>query len=53
MEFSKSLVVSELIDYLVKKINYEQYLRDDTTKDEFDARIDNIKELKNVASTYN
>jgi superfamily I DNA/RNA helicase len=53
MESSKELVVSELISHLIKKINYEEYLRDDATKDEYEARIDNIKELKNVASTYN
>jgi DNA helicase-2/ATP-dependent DNA helicase PcrA len=28
-------------------------LREDATKDEFEARMDNLRELKNVASTYN
>jgi superfamily I DNA/RNA helicase len=53
MESSKSMEVSELIDEIIEKINYKDYLRDDATKDEYDARIDNINELKNVASTYN
>lgn len=53
METSKRLEVSDLIDYIIKKIGYEEYLKDDSTPDEFEARMENIKELKNVASTYN
>lgn len=53
MEQSKRLEVSKLIDYIVSKINYEEYLKTDATKDEFEARMENIKELKNVASNYN
>lgn len=53
MEKSKTLVVADLLDYIVERIRYEDYLRDDATKDEFEARLDNLKELKNVASTYN
>jgi DNA helicase-2/ATP-dependent DNA helicase PcrA len=52
-EKSKSMVVSELIDYIIEQINYESYLKEDATQDEYQARIDNIKELKNVACTYN
>lgn len=50
---SKELEVSWLINEIISKINYEEYLRNDATKDEFDARMDNLKELKNVSSTYN
>lgn len=53
MEDSKIQVVSELLDTIIKKIWYEEYLREDATKDEFEARMDNLRELKNVASTYN
>lgn len=53
MDASKRLEVSDLIDFIIEKIWYENYLRDDATKDEFEARMDNLKELKNVASTYN
>lgn len=53
MEASKKLEVSDLIDCIIEKIWYENYLKDDATKDEFEARMDNLKELKNVASTYN
>lgn len=50
---SQKKEVSELIDYIIEKIGYEEYLKSDATKEEFEARIDNLRELKNVASTYN
>lgn len=53
IEASKKKEVSELLDYIIEKIGYEEYLKDDATKEEFEARIDNLRELKNVASTYN
>lgn len=53
IETSKKKEVSELLDYIIEKIGYEEYLKDDATKEEFEARIDNLRELKNVASTYN
>ncbi len=53
MEKSKILVVADLLDYIIAKIRYEDYLKDDATKEEYEARIDNLRELKNVASTYN
>ncbi len=53
MEASKKMEVSGLIDFIIEKIWYEEYLRDDATKEEYEARIDNLRELKNVASTYN
>lgn len=53
MDASKKLEVSDLIDFIIEKIWYENYLKDGATKDEIEARMDNLKELKNVASTYN
>lgn len=53
LEASKKQEVSNLIDTIIEKIGYENYLKEDATKDEFEARMDNLKELKNVASTYN
>lgn len=53
MDTSKKLEVADLIDYIVEKIWYEEYLKSDATKEEYEARIDNLRELKNVASTYN
>ena len=52
-ESSKTLVVSELIWEIVKKINYEAYLKDGFTKEEVEAKLENIEEFKNVASNYN
>lgn len=53
LEASKKQEVSDLIDTIIEKIGYENYLKEDATKEEFEARMDNLKELKNVASTYN
>lgn len=53
IEASKKKEVSELLDYIVEKIWYEEYLKNDATKEEFEARMENLQELKNVASTYN
>jgi len=53
MEASKKMEVSSLIDFIIEKIWYEEYLKNDATKEEYEARIDNLRELKNVASTYN
>lgn len=53
MEASKRLVVWDLIDYVIEKIRYEEYIKDDSSRDEYEARIENLKELKNVATTYN
>lgn len=53
MDASKKMEVSGLIDFIIEKIWYEEYLKADATKEEYEARIDNLRELKNVASTYN
>ncbi|MBW7954544.1 UvrD-helicase domain-containing protein [Candidatus Gracilibacteria bacterium] len=53
MENSKIKEVSSLLDYIIQKIGYDEYLKDDTTPDEYEARLENIKELQNVLSTYN
>ncbi len=45
--------VFELIWTIIESIWYDQYLRKDFTEDEYEAKIDNLKELKNVASEYN
>lgn len=50
---SKKMEVFELIDYIMSKIWYLEYLQKDSTKDEYEAKVDNISELKNVASNYN
>ncbi len=45
--------VFELIWTIIKSIWYEDYLKNDLSQEEFDAKMDNLKELKNVASEYN
>lgn len=52
MEASKTHEVADLITVIIDRIWYESYLREDATKDEYQARLDNIAELKNVASEY-
>ena len=46
-------VVSDLIQKIIDLIGYEEYLRENFSKEEFDAKIDNLAELRNVASEYN
>ncbi len=53
MEKSKIKEVSSLLDYIIQKTWYNEYLKDDATPDEYEARLENIKELQNVLSTYN
>jgi len=53
IEASQKQSVMELIDTIMKHIEYEEYLRHDATKEEFETRMENISELKNVASKYN
>lgn len=50
---SRQVVVSELIKYILEKSWYDDYLRTDNSKEEYEARIDNINELINLASNYN
>ncbi|MDD4151025.1 MAG: UvrD-helicase domain-containing protein, partial [Candidatus Gracilibacteria bacterium] len=52
-ESSKNIVVSELIEAIVRKIGYEDYLREEYSKEEKEGKLDNIDELKNLASAYN
>lgn len=53
IEQSNKITVSDLITEIISKTRYEDYLREDYSKDEFDSRKDNLEELKNVASEYN
>jgi len=53
IEASQKQTVFELISTIIKSIDYEAYLRSDATKEEFETRMENISELKNVASKYN
>jgi len=50
---SQELTVDRLIDWLVKKVSYRQYIDDySQTKEQAEYRWENIEELINVASKY-
>ncbi len=44
--------VFELLYYIIEKIWYIEYLKTEYSKEEIDSKIDNIEELKNLASNY-
>lgn len=53
IENAKRLEVADLLDYIIKKIDYENYLINEYWQEEKEWRMDNLKELKNLASNYN
>lgn len=53
VKFSETKVVSELIRDVIKLTNYEEYITDWLSKEEKDAKLENIDELVNVATEYN
>jgi len=50
---SEEIVVSELIREIIKETKYEEYITDWLSKEEKDAKLENIDELVNVATEYN
>ncbi len=52
-ENAKRLSVWELIEYIINKIKYKDYIADWLSKEEADSKIENIEELINIASEYN
>ena len=50
--FSQKNTVRATIDFLLKKIAYDEYLQENFSPPEHEARNDNINELKNLASRY-
>lgn len=53
IELSNKKVVWELIREIVKQTWYEEYLTEWLSKEEKEAKLENIDELVNVASEYN
>lgn len=51
-ELSETLWVPALISEIIAKIWYEEYLRAQFSDDEYTSKIENLTELKNVASEY-
>ncbi len=50
---SKSMQVSDLINYIVKNIWYKEYIKYWLSEEEYESKCSNIDELINVASEYN
>lgn len=44
--------IKEKIDYIVKKVNYEEFLRQFEEADEASRRIDNVRELYSAAAAF-
>ena len=53
VESSTKIVVSELIREIIKVVKYEEYITEWLSKEEKDAKMENIDELINVATEYN
>ena len=51
-KFSQENNVRKTIDFLLEKIAYDEYLSENFSPPEHEARNDNIAELKNLASRY-
>lgn len=52
-KLSYEISVSELLKNVIKDIDYEEFLRQEFSKEEFESKMDNLKELENVTSEYN
>ena len=53
IERSAQIEVSGLIREIISKIGYKDYLKTEFSKEEAQAKEDNLEELENVASEYN
>ncbi len=52
-KFATENYVLELMKFIIKKIWYKEYLKNEYSEEEYESKIDNIIELENVASKYN
>jgi DNA helicase II / ATP-dependent DNA helicase PcrA len=44
--------VGELMDMIVKRSGYLEYLKEEYTEEEFEDKVDNVNEFMNMASRY-
>jgi len=51
-EESKTKSVAELMESLIKRIGYEDYLKQEYTEDEYEWKLDNLDEFLNMATRY-
>lgn len=52
LSYIKEHSVAESIGYILKRIAYEEYLREEYSTEEFESKKDNLNELMNLASRY-
>lgn len=53
IEVSKRTEVAELLQYIIDKLNYKTYLIEEFWNEEAEWKLDNLKELINLATNYN
>lgn len=51
-EESKVKSVAELMESVIKRIGYEEYLKSEYTEDEYEWKLDNLDEFLNMATRY-
>ncbi len=51
-EESREKSVVELMSSIIKRTNYEEYLRAEYSEDEFEGKLENLEEFLNMASRY-
>ncbi|MFA5917813.1 MAG: UvrD-helicase domain-containing protein [Candidatus Gracilibacteria bacterium] len=52
-ENANRLEVADLLEYIIKKLDYKNYLTEEFGTEEAEGKMDNIKELINLATNYN
>ncbi len=51
-EESKTKSVAELMESVIKRTGYEEYLKQEYTEDEYEWKLDNLDEFLNMATRY-
>ena len=51
-DLSRDVCVKDLMDAVVKRTKYEDYLRGEYSKEEVEGKLENVKEFLNMASRY-
>lgn len=50
--YSESNEVENLMKHIIEKLDYESYLMDEYWSDEYEAKMDNLREFRNMATRY-
>ena len=51
-ELAKTGSVAEVMDSLIKRTNYLDYLKEEYTEEEYEGKVENVEEFLNMASRY-